>query len=78
VQRSLQSARQARIMRAMTPFQRALHRLSQRTLQAYELLLCALLVALAAEVVLASTRAGAAGAALQCGNIQSSAVVIAR
>ena len=62
----------------MTALQRAFFRLRQRTLKAYELLLCGLLVALAAEVVLASAQAGAGKAPLQCGNIQSSAVVITR
>ena len=63
-------------MRAMTPLRRAFFRLSQRTLKAYELLLCALLVALAAEVVLASAEGARRDTPLQCGNIQSSAVVI--
>jgi hypothetical protein len=78
VQRSLQSSRDARIMPAMTPLHHAFFRLRQRALQAYELLLCALLVALATEVVLASAAAGAHEAPPQCGNIQSSAVVITR
>ena len=60
----------------MTPTSRFLLRLRQRALSGYELLLYALLLAFVFAVGLASSPAGAED--VQCGNIQSSAVVITR
>jgi len=59
----------------MTAIQRTLQRLRRRTVHCYELLLYALLLALALAVGLAASP-GAEDA--QCGNIQSSADVITR
>ena len=60
----------------MTPTHRFLVRLRHRAAYCYELLLYALLLALVFAVGLASSPAGAEDA--QCGNIQSSALVITR
>ena len=59
----------------MTTSRRFLMRLRRRAVYCYELLLYALLLALTFGVLLAGSPAGAADA--QCGNIHSSAAVIA-
>ena len=58
----------------MTPSHRFFLRLRQRAVYCYELLLYALLLALVFAVVLAASPA--TGDDVQCGNIQSSAIVI--
>ena len=60
----------------MSPTRRFLLRLRRRAVYCYELLLYALLLALTLAVALAGGPAGAGEA--QCGNIQSSTVVIPR
>ena len=55
---------------------RPFRRLRQRAMHGYELLLYGLLLALAFGAALATAPAGAEDA--QCGNIQSSTVVISR
>jgi hypothetical protein len=60
----------------MTSTHRFFLRLRRRAVRCYEMLLYALLLALAFGVVLASSPAGADD--VQCGNIQSSTLVISR
>lgn len=72
--RSLQSAAAARIIAGMTPTDRFLLRLRRRLLRGYELLLYALLLALAGGTVLAA--GSGAGPGDHCGSIQSTMGVI--
>lgn len=60
----------------MTAFSRLGSRLRKQALRWYEILLCALLLALALSVVAPGGEPEAE--AVQCGNIQSSAVVMKR
>jgi hypothetical protein len=60
-----------------TPFSRFLLRLRDRALRGYEILLFGMLVAMALVIGWSADPAGA-DAAVQCGNIQSSTVVISR
>ncbi len=60
----------------MFRFSRFARRLRQEALRCYEILLCAVLLALAVSV--AAPGAEADDEAVQCGNIQSSAVVMKR
>jgi hypothetical protein len=68
----------------MTRFSRSMTRLGRRLARSYEITLCALLVAFGTAVALpdAATDAGpepaGRSAPPQCGNIQSSALVITR
>ena len=62
----------------MTPFSRWLLRLRQRALRWYDVVLCAALVAMAAAVAVPSSASEADDDAVQCGNIQSSTVVMHR
>jgi hypothetical protein len=57
---------------------RLLLRLRRRILQCYDILLYAMLLALAAGALLPASAQDAAQEPAYCGNIQSSAVVIAR
>lgn len=62
----------------MTAFSRVLFRLRQRALRWYEIGLCAALLAMAGAVLLPSSAANAEEEGVQCGNIQSSTVVMLR
>ena len=62
----------------MNAFSRSMGRLRRRLLRAYEITLYVLLLALGAAVVLPTSPADTDEGLPQCGNIQSSAVVIAR
>jgi len=62
----------------MKPISRLVVRLRQQALRCYEIGLYALLLAMAAAVAMPVSSAEAEDAPVQCGNIQSSAVVMAR
>jgi hypothetical protein len=62
----------------MTPLARLALRLRQRALRWYELGLCVALLAMTLAVALPSSAFETDEAATQCGNIQSSAVVMQR
>lgn len=62
----------------MSPFSRFLFRLRQRALRWYEIGLCAALLAMAFAVLVPPAAAGADDEGVQCGNIQSSTVVMLR
>jgi hypothetical protein len=65
-------------MVAMTDTQRVFFRLRQRALRCYELLLYALVLALAGGVALAGSSAQRPDDAVQCGSAHSSTGVITR
>jgi hypothetical protein len=62
----------------MTPLARLFLRLRHRVLRWYELGLCAALLAMTLAVALPSFASDAEDASVQCGNIQSSTVVMHR
>jgi len=63
----------------MTPLSRFAHRLRQQALRWYEIVLCSLLLALALAIIApAASHEGERDEAVQCGNIQSSTVVMQR
>jgi hypothetical protein len=62
----------------MTDTQRLLLRLRQRALRLYELVLCGMLLGIASGVGISVASAEPDGDSVQCGNIQSSTVVISR
>jgi hypothetical protein len=61
---------------SMSPLSRFTLRLRQRALRWYEIGLCAALLALALAVALPSSASESEDEAVQCGNIQSSTVVM--